>query len=107
MSRNLGTASLNPYLQPSLLRICQDVMPPAARVGRESTEFDREMVEDRLAALDEDVGAPEGLGGGDDLAVVEVPHGLGNVLGHPHHLVRWEAVLAEVKMGVKSVTFFQ
>ena len=90
------------YLQPALLRICQNVMLPP----REGTELDREMVEDRLAALDEDVGAPEGLGGGNDLAVVEVPHGLGNVLGHPHHLVRWEAVLAEVKMGVKSITFF-
>ena len=72
----------------------------------EGTEFDREVVEDRFAALDEDVGAPEGLGGGDDLAVVEVPHGLGDVLGHPHHLVRREAVLAEMQMGVKSITFF-
>ena len=76
------------------------------RVGREGTEFDREMVEDRFAALNEDVGAPEGLGGGNDLAVVEIPHGLRNVLGDPHYFVQWEAVLAEMQMGVKSITFF-
>ena len=91
------------YLQPALLRICQNVMLPP----REGTELDREVVEDRFPALNEDVVAPEGLGGGNDLAVVEVPHGLGNVLGYPHHFVRREAVLAQVKMGVKSITFLK
>ena len=100
-------------LQPALYR--QNVRPlvvqrggrvhPPPRGDQAGTDVDLAMVEHRLAALDEDVGAPEGLGGGHDVAVVEVPHGLRDVLCDPHHFVQREAVFSQVQVSVEGVSF--